>query len=355
MAEQGDLDELARRYLDLWQDQMTALANDPEMAEATEQMLRLMGFAPPDAETSAHAGTGNGNPWAAAQAWQQTMQAGAMAGAQTGAQAAGQQAGAAWGWPMAMMTALAQGAQQMPGGWPGAGGMPPGWPPQGWGGPGYPGGPPPGWGQPPGAAWPGAGWTPPYPGGYAGAAPGPHAGWGPPPGGHPGWGPPPGWGHPGNAQPGWAPPHGATTDPTGEPTGAGQTGTPGAQGSANERQGDRGDVAGPHERARPDGSGPAGERPGGERSERDDGHRQAGAHAGGANGAARPAPGAEAPARTSGGGDLDMDQLASRLARLEERLAALEGTGRRGQPGDDGQSTGGKAGKSAPRNRKRGS
>ena len=42
MSEQADLDELARRYLDLWQDQMTALAGDPEFAEALQQLMTAM-------------------------------------------------------------------------------------------------------------------------------------------------------------------------------------------------------------------------------------------------------------------------------------------------------------------------
>jgi hypothetical protein len=42
MSEQADLDELARRYLDLWQDQMTALAGDPDFAEALQQLMTAM-------------------------------------------------------------------------------------------------------------------------------------------------------------------------------------------------------------------------------------------------------------------------------------------------------------------------
>ena len=43
MTEPVDLDELARRYLDLWQDQMTALAGDQEFAEALQQLMTTMG------------------------------------------------------------------------------------------------------------------------------------------------------------------------------------------------------------------------------------------------------------------------------------------------------------------------
>ena len=38
-----ELDELARRYLDLWQDQWTALANDPMVAEAMARGFQMMG------------------------------------------------------------------------------------------------------------------------------------------------------------------------------------------------------------------------------------------------------------------------------------------------------------------------
>jgi uncharacterized protein YhaN len=45
MAERADLDELARRYLDLWQDQMTALAGDEEFAETMRRLMTTMGLA----------------------------------------------------------------------------------------------------------------------------------------------------------------------------------------------------------------------------------------------------------------------------------------------------------------------
>ena len=44
MAERADLDELARRYLDLWQDQMTALAGDKEFAETVQRLMATMGM-----------------------------------------------------------------------------------------------------------------------------------------------------------------------------------------------------------------------------------------------------------------------------------------------------------------------
>jgi hypothetical protein len=40
MSDNPDIDELAERYLDLWQDQLSALADDPDFAET---MTRLMG------------------------------------------------------------------------------------------------------------------------------------------------------------------------------------------------------------------------------------------------------------------------------------------------------------------------
>jgi hypothetical protein len=40
MAEkEAELEELARRYLDLWQDQMSALAADPDFAAALQRLL----------------------------------------------------------------------------------------------------------------------------------------------------------------------------------------------------------------------------------------------------------------------------------------------------------------------------
>ena len=40
-----DLDDLARRYVDLWQDQMTALAADPAFAESMQKVMATMGVA----------------------------------------------------------------------------------------------------------------------------------------------------------------------------------------------------------------------------------------------------------------------------------------------------------------------
>ena len=45
MSDQADADELARRYLDLWQDQMSALAADQDFARALQQVMTGMGLA----------------------------------------------------------------------------------------------------------------------------------------------------------------------------------------------------------------------------------------------------------------------------------------------------------------------
>ena len=41
MAANGDQDELARRFLDLWQTQVTALAEDPEFAALMQRWIAL--------------------------------------------------------------------------------------------------------------------------------------------------------------------------------------------------------------------------------------------------------------------------------------------------------------------------
>jgi hypothetical protein len=53
MSERVDIDELARRYLDLWQDQMTALAGDREFAESLQKLMTAMGTAGDAAGTAA--------------------------------------------------------------------------------------------------------------------------------------------------------------------------------------------------------------------------------------------------------------------------------------------------------------
>ena len=43
MSQSDELEELARRYVDLWQDQMTALAADPDFAEAMQRVMATLG------------------------------------------------------------------------------------------------------------------------------------------------------------------------------------------------------------------------------------------------------------------------------------------------------------------------
>jgi len=52
MSEQADLDELARRYLDLWQDQITALAADEDFARDMARLMGAMGLGGPAALTA---------------------------------------------------------------------------------------------------------------------------------------------------------------------------------------------------------------------------------------------------------------------------------------------------------------
>src|SRR5271168_4750175 len=43
MTKPPDLEALARRYVELWQDQIAAAAADPELTEALVRMMQLMG------------------------------------------------------------------------------------------------------------------------------------------------------------------------------------------------------------------------------------------------------------------------------------------------------------------------
>ena len=75
MAKPPDLEDLARRYLDLWQEQLRAMAADPETMESVGRMLSAMGGAAPPAPMNPAAwmsamglappagGTGGGNPF----------------------------------------------------------------------------------------------------------------------------------------------------------------------------------------------------------------------------------------------------------------------------------------------------
>jgi hypothetical protein len=69
MTEPPDLDALARRYLDLWQDQMTAMAGDPTLATALGRLFETAAAAMPMSWIGV---------WL--QAIQQTMRAGAAGG-----------------------------------------------------------------------------------------------------------------------------------------------------------------------------------------------------------------------------------------------------------------------------------
>jgi hypothetical protein len=46
MAEPPDLDSLARRYIDLWQEQVAAMAADPEMSELMGRLIQAMTAGP---------------------------------------------------------------------------------------------------------------------------------------------------------------------------------------------------------------------------------------------------------------------------------------------------------------------
>jgi hypothetical protein len=64
MADAPDLDALAKRYVDLWQEQFSAMASDPKLAEAMAQWLGLMGLgrAAPGAARGQHDGNGQARP-----------------------------------------------------------------------------------------------------------------------------------------------------------------------------------------------------------------------------------------------------------------------------------------------------
>ena len=41
MADQPDLDNLAKQYLDLWQDHLQSMAADPQVTETMSQMTQM--------------------------------------------------------------------------------------------------------------------------------------------------------------------------------------------------------------------------------------------------------------------------------------------------------------------------
>ena len=60
MTRAPDPNELARRFLDLWQDQVQAMATDPEMADAVRRWSALWTGPGRSAGTPAPAGPGDG-------------------------------------------------------------------------------------------------------------------------------------------------------------------------------------------------------------------------------------------------------------------------------------------------------
>lgn len=87
MTDEPDLEELARRFFDLWQEQVTALATDREVAEATERWLQAMGAAAAPAQGMPG---GAPAPWLA---WPAAMMAAMNAAGHAGVPGAAQ----AWG------------------------------------------------------------------------------------------------------------------------------------------------------------------------------------------------------------------------------------------------------------------
>jgi hypothetical protein len=87
MSDEPNADELARRYLDLWQEQMKALASDPEYADMLERLSGMMG----------------GGAW-------NDLMAHAADPAESGPARANAWAGGPWSlWPAAMMAMMSGG------------------------------------------------------------------------------------------------------------------------------------------------------------------------------------------------------------------------------------------------------
>jgi hypothetical protein len=63
MSDEPDVEGLARRYLDLWQDQMKALASDPEYADLLDRLTGMMGAAW-NAGAVGQSGAERHGPWA---------------------------------------------------------------------------------------------------------------------------------------------------------------------------------------------------------------------------------------------------------------------------------------------------
>ena len=116
MTDEPDLEELARRFFDLWQEQVTALATDREVAEAAERWLQAMGAAAAPAQGMPG---GAPAPWLAwPAAMMAAMSSAGLAGVPGAAQAWGGDGRTAGGFPAAPFGAPAAG----PGAGDGAGG-----------------------------------------------------------------------------------------------------------------------------------------------------------------------------------------------------------------------------------------
>lgn len=59
MAEPADIESLARRFLDLWQEQLAAVAADPEFANSADRILKALD--PGEMERAAGDRTGTSN------------------------------------------------------------------------------------------------------------------------------------------------------------------------------------------------------------------------------------------------------------------------------------------------------
>jgi hypothetical protein len=63
MSDEPTVDDLARRYLDLWQEQMRALASDPEFVDMLDRLTGMMGPAAMNAAMTGYDGNRPANPW----------------------------------------------------------------------------------------------------------------------------------------------------------------------------------------------------------------------------------------------------------------------------------------------------
>ncbi|MDX1709889.1 MAG: hypothetical protein R3316_01975 [Rhodovibrionaceae bacterium] len=63
MSDEPNVDDLARRYLDLWQEQMKALASDPEYVDMLDRLTGMMGSAAMGAGLPGIETNRPSNPW----------------------------------------------------------------------------------------------------------------------------------------------------------------------------------------------------------------------------------------------------------------------------------------------------